>query len=193
MPPPPLRGTSPERGRFIWGDLIIAHTDSLHFSLFSVHSSLNPNMPRAVYSFVLPVSSRKPSPATPCRWQRLRANAVRPYVPMRRCLIPYQKQPPCPLCPCGAPPPRGGGLYMGRFLNRPTAIIHYSSAKRLHYSIFIRPHVSSRVQIPATSCQYTIPLHKLILPQPTLPCQHTRAKNIPAVVIFASKQPVYVR
>ncbi len=27
--------------------------------------------------------------------------------------------PPCPLRPCGAPPPMGGGLYMGRFSNRP--------------------------------------------------------------------------
>ena len=39
---------------------------------------------------------------------------------------------------------------MGKIVSvRPTAIIHYSSAKRLHYSIFIRPNASSRFPLPA--------------------------------------------
>ena len=50
--------------------------------------------------------------------------------------------------------PRNGEVYIGRFQNRPTAIIHYSSAKRLHYSIFIRPPVSSRLPFPAIPCRW---------------------------------------
>ena len=38
---------------------------------------------------------------------------------VRFCPIPCQRRSPCPLRPFGAPPPKGGGLYIGRFVNRP--------------------------------------------------------------------------
>ena len=59
--------------------------------------------------------SLQPERLTKSRRGELRS----PISPMRCCSTLCQRQPPCPLRPVGAPPPRGGGLYMGRFVNRP--------------------------------------------------------------------------
>ena len=75
-------------------------------------------------------------------------------LPMRCCSILCKRQPPCPLRPCGAPPPRGGGVYMGRFVNRPYRnyslfISEAASLFNIHSS-----RVSSRLPLPATLCRW---------------------------------------
>ena len=45
-------------------------------------------------------------------------------------------RPLCPLRPCGAPPPRGGGLYMGRFVNRKYGRFKIAHTSSLHFSLF---------------------------------------------------------
>jgi len=115
------------------------------------------------------------------------ARLMRWSLPICRCPMPYQRQPPCPLRPFGAPPPMGGGLY--RAIVKSTLpqlfIIHQRSGFIIQYSFVPTPYhpgcpfrrhcaegdVCGRSQ-NAPTCQCVIVRHRAkgsLRPKPPLP------------------------
>ena len=88
------------------------------------------------------VSSRLPLPATPCRWQRLWANAVRPYLPMHHCSTLCQKASSVPPPPLRGTSPERGRLIYGSIRESTLPqlfIIHQRSGFIIQYS-FVPPY-----------------------------------------------------